>query len=212
MPAVDTCRSSQSNRVWFSLEALRVPVLAVLLAALLASNHLTAFGMLLGPLERRFDGSTDAFPAVKGIVVLGGSNERLREAARLANAHPGWRLFVSGAGEPAEIRAAMGNEVSGDRIEFENVSKTTYQNALMSRAAIMPKPGDKWLLVTSASHLPRAIGAFRQLGFAVEPWPVREANVHPAQQAAIVRHEVLGLLWYWLAGRSSELFPSPNRG
>jgi uncharacterized SAM-binding protein YcdF (DUF218 family) len=77
----------------------------------------------------------------------------------------------------------------------------------------MPQPGEKWLLVTSTYHLPRAVGAFRQLGFAVEPWPVRDLSGSAAQQAAVIRHELLGLLWYWLAGRSSELVPalSPSR-
>ena len=33
-------------------------------------------------------------------------------------------------------------------------------------------PGKRWLLITSAYHMPRAMGAFRQAGFEVEPWPV----------------------------------------
>src|SRR6266478_6390205 len=30
----------------------------------------------------------------------------------------------------------------------------------------------RWLLVTSAYHMPRAIGVFRKAGFPVEPYPV----------------------------------------
>ena len=34
------------------------------------------------------------------------------------------------------------------------------------------KPGERWLLVTSAYHMPRSVGIFRKAGFAVEPYPV----------------------------------------
>jgi uncharacterized SAM-binding protein YcdF (DUF218 family) len=37
---------------------------------------------------------------------------------------------------------------------------------------MQPKPGERWLLVTSAAHMPRAIGCFRRAGFAVEACPV----------------------------------------
>lgn len=206
--------SPVSGQVRHWLVVLRRPLCVLLACGFLVSHQPAALGMLQALLEQRFGhGAPDALERVKGIVVLGGSDDRLREAARLASAHPGLRLFVSGAGEPAYIRAVMGGAIPGERIEFENVSKTTYQNALQSRTAIMPQPGEKWLLVTSTYHLPRAVGAFRKLGFAVEPWPVRDLSGSPTQQAAVIRHELLGLLWYWLAGRSSELFPalSPSR-
>ena len=35
-----------------------------------------------------------------------------------------------------------------------------------------PKSGERWLLVTSAYHMPRSVGLFRKAGFAVEPYPV----------------------------------------
>ena len=35
-----------------------------------------------------------------------------------------------------------------------------------------PKPGERWLLVTSAFHMPRSVGLFRKAGFPVEAYPV----------------------------------------
>jgi len=58
------------------------------------------------------------------------------------------------------------------RVTFENKSKTTIENAKLSFELIQPKPGDKWLLVTSAYHLPRAVGLFRGAGWNVIPYPV----------------------------------------
>jgi DUF218 domain len=42
----------------------------------------------------------------------------------------------------------------------------------LTKAIVEPKRGDRWLLVTSAYHMPRAIGVFRKAGFPVEPYPV----------------------------------------
>ena len=46
------------------------------------------------------------------------------------------------------------------------------ENAVFTRSLIAPKPGERWLLVTSALHMPREIGAFRQAGFPIEAYPV----------------------------------------
>ena len=54
----------------------------------------------------------------------------------------------------------------------EDKSRNTVENALFARQIAMPKPGDRWLLVTSAYHMPRAIGVFRHAGFPVEAYPV----------------------------------------
>ncbi len=37
---------------------------------------------------------------------------------------------------------------------------------------IEPRPGARWLLVTSAFHMPRAIACFRAIGFPVTAFPV----------------------------------------
>jgi uncharacterized SAM-binding protein YcdF (DUF218 family) len=70
--------------------------------------------------------------------------------------------------------------------------------------------------------MPRAMGVFRKVGFAFEPWPVdfRTADARdwfqtfesPAQglrRVELAVHEWIGLIAYWLMGRSDELFPEP---
>ncbi len=70
--------------------------------------------------------------------------------------------------------------------------------------------------------MPRAIGAFRRAGFAVEAYPVDYRTTGPTdlwipfdsmatglRRTDTAAHEWVGLLAYWLTGRSSELFPAP---
>ena len=88
----------------------------------------------------------------------------------------------------------------------------------------MPQPGQRWLLVTSASHMPRAVGTFRRAGFPVIPYPVGyttsglpddywgirlEASTNLVRVDVAV-HEWLGLIAYWLTGRTDALLPGPN--
>ena len=163
-------------------------------------------------LEMRFDrpalSETDK---LSGIIVLGGGEERLREAARLAREFNGVRLFVSGAGPEDYVRGILGSGIEPERIAIECLSKTTFQNALYSRNDLLPAVGQRWLLVTSASHMPRSIGAFRQAGFDVVAWPVYDLPAHATEirsQAAL--HEWLGLAYYWLRARSSSILPGPH--
>jgi len=52
------------------------------------------------------------------------------------------------------------------------VGRVTAENAVFTKHLIRPKSGEHWLLVTSAFHMPCAIGAFRQAGFPVDAYPV----------------------------------------
>jgi uncharacterized SAM-binding protein YcdF (DUF218 family) len=75
----------------------------------------------------------------------------------------------------AEAKAAAGLlesfGISRDRVILEERSRNTVENAVFSKAIIKPKRGERWLLVTSAYHMPRAIGVFRKAGFPIEPYP-----------------------------------------
>ena len=108
------------------------------------------------------------------------------------------------------------------RIETERQSRNTIENAELSKALAKPKPGERWLLVTSAYHMPRSIGVFRRVGFPVEAYPVDWRTRGPIDLAipfesitAGLRrtdtavHEWIGLFAYWLSGRTSALFPAP---
>jgi hypothetical protein len=131
---------------------------------------------------------------------------RLVEAGRLARLHPHLRLLVSGAGEPDYVLRALGGGIAPQRVTVETNSQSTYDNAVNSRNIVHPKAGERWLLVTSAIHMPRSMGAFRKVGFWLEPWPIDDGS---AKLPEAVAHEWAGLVWYWISGRSNSPFPSP---
>ena len=110
--------------------------------------------------------------------------------------------------------------VAPERIETDDRSRNTAQNAEFSKALAQSKPGQHWLLVTSAYHMPRAVGCFRRVGFDVIPYPVDQRvrswkkstfpfasifdNFSTTDHAV---REWLGLAIYWITGRTSQLFP-----
>lgn len=163
---------------------------------------------LVAALENRFQRTVvDDWRRITGLVVAGGSHVRIQEAVRLARKHPHLKLVLTGPGEH-EVKAALTAEgVSRERIILEPRAVNTYENAVLSRRLVAPKPGERWLLVTSAYHMPRALGAFYRAAFFVEPWPVEDEVRGAEALAATARHEWLGLVAYWLRGRSIAIFP-----
>jgi uncharacterized SAM-binding protein YcdF (DUF218 family) len=118
---------------------------------------------------------------------------------------------------------SMGIEPS--RLTIEDRSRDTFENAAFTKTLVHPNPAERWLLVTSAWHMPRAMGVFRKAGFPVEPWPVDYRTsgwidtthffASPAdglRQLEQTLKEYTGLIAYWLRGRSSALFPAPCIG
>jgi uncharacterized SAM-binding protein YcdF (DUF218 family) len=205
--------------------------------------------ILLLPLEERFPPWNASRGAPDGIVVLGGSispdisvargvvalnssAERLTVTAELARRYPNARIIFTGGTasldptEPLEAPLAVKEfealGIDHDRITAEEQSRNTIENAVFSRLLANPKRGERWVLVTSASHMPRAIAAFRAAGFPVEAYPVnwhtrgrRDAAELFASFAGglamtdYAMHEWVGLALYWLTGKTSELFPAP---
>lgn len=171
--------------------------------------------------------------AARGQVELDSSAERALALLTLAQRFPKARIVFSGGSgnlvrEPvAETRFAKALlaefAMKGDRFIFEEESRTTYENARNTLQLLKPKPGERYLLVTSSFHMPRSIGAFRRAGFEVEAFPVdwrtrgwRDAML-PFDRASaglsradVAIHEWTGLVVYWLTGRSSALFPAPR--
>jgi len=220
------------------------------LVSLIVVGFLPVGNLLVLPLEERFGRTQPDAPAgpVAGIIVLGGfedgwvstgrgglavneSAERLTEALRLARALPAAKLVVTGgvgellAGARADVairRYLIDIGVAPERIVLESKSRNTAQNAAYSLAMLQPKPGDRWVLVTSAYHMPRAVGVFRKVGFDVLPFPVdfrlrgRGDLLMPfksvgggLQRTDLAMREWIGLVAYRLTGRTQELFPGP---
>jgi uncharacterized SAM-binding protein YcdF (DUF218 family) len=219
------------------------------LLALLVCGLTPMSDLLYLPLEARFQRADVSKSDVAGIIVLGGAQdaradttrelmplqetgERMTEAVALARRLPGARLVFSGgsdaffhhAGAEADVAGrlfvAMG--IDPARLTLENRSRTTAENAQFSKALVQPKPGTRWILITSAWHMPRAIGSFRAAGFPVEPWPVDYRTPRPfnplrffdnfpegLHHLDFVAKEYVGLLAYRLSGRTDELFPGP---
>jgi uncharacterized SAM-binding protein YcdF (DUF218 family) len=218
------------------------------LVVLLAVGALPVGNLLIHALETRFPAWDPARGAPDGIVVLGGaisparsqrrgepvvndSTARILAIAKLARQFPNARIVYSGGnadlipqGPPetdflSPFLDSFG--VPRARVVLENRSRNTAENAAFSKEIAQPKPGERWLLVTSAVHMPRAIGCFHSAGFAVEAYPVdwrteaaADFTLSPSFGAGLQRtdfavHEWLGLLAYWASGRTSELLPGP---
>ncbi len=192
-----------------SIVRLLVP-LTVLTVFSLAVNPAPLGPTLVEPLEDRFASPT-ALPArIDGIIAVGGGYDRMMEAVRLAKMFPQARLLFTGDGEERWLDYANAAGIDPNRLTVEPLSGTTYENAQFSSALVRPEPSQTWLLVTSAAHMPRTVGTFRKAGFSVKPWPVKRTDINAAGAYAVAKHEWLGLVAYWLLGRTDTLFPGPR--
>lgn len=109
---------------------------------------------------------------IDGIIALGGDDARISAAAELARLYPDARVVVTGE-DPGKSRDIMlGHGVSTARLTMEPYASNTFENATFSAALLQPRPSQQWVLVTSQSHMPRAVGCFRKAGFTVLAWPV----------------------------------------
>lgn len=224
--------------------------LVVTSIVLIAFAGLSPLGNALTlPLEQRFPPWDASHGPPDGIVVLGGviaedvsaargtvalneAAERITAAAELARRYPNARivfsggtsalLFDEGPEAPFAVRELEALGIARERITAEEQSRNTIENAVFSRLLANPKPGERWLLVTSAYHMPRAIAVFRAAGFAVEAYPVdwrtRGPNdlVRPfaslgegLRRTDTAVREWVGLVAYRLTGKTAELFPHP---
>ena len=161
----------------------------------------------------------------RGVPAMELSKGRLVGGYEVARRYPDAKVIFSG-GSGALGGAAM-SEAEGSRYVFaqmgldskrlilEQRSRNTYENILFAREIARPRPGEVWLLATTASHMPRAMGVARKLGWVMQPWPTDYMTTpsgisgyfqYPVNLARIdmAMHEWLGLLVYWLDGKSSE--------
>lgn len=205
---------------------------------------------LMRPLEDRFPRPPVDMPAPTGIIVLGGainedvtaargavalsrSGARMTAAVALMRRFPRALLVFTGGSaalfghHPPEADAArrlfLELGVAPERMTFEDRSRNTYENALFTHDLVHPQPGSRWLLVTSAFHMPRAMGIFRAAGFPVVAYPTDYWTLGDArdfmrvegdatqglEMTEIALREWIGLVAYRLAGRTDTLLPAP---
>lgn len=214
-----------------------------LLAVALAGLLLFSSGPVADTLVSRFEDQYPAFNAnnlpagftAKYVVVLGGGHVsdprqpstsqlnpdslgRLIEGVRIYRQIPGSRLLLSGGtvydpAADAEIMAWVARDigVAGQDIVLETQSRDTHDQARIIREIIGSEP---FVLVTSASHLPRSMALFHRQGMNPYPAPaqfmVREhkqispgyflptaGSLYKSSRAA---YETLGLIWGRLRG------------
>jgi len=228
----------------------RLLIAAVVLLAICGFSPLGNW--LLYPLEQRFPPWNAARGVPDGIIVLGGSidpelsaahgrpaltnaADRLIAAAALARRYPNARIVFSGGNanlvsddtaKEADYALSLFESlgIPRERLTMERRSRNTQENAEFSKALVGPKDGERWLLVTSAYHMPRSVGLFRKAGFAVEPYPVdwrvgkaadlltfSAVAVDGLERTDIAMREWIGLTAYWASGKIEALFPGPVR-
>jgi uncharacterized SAM-binding protein YcdF (DUF218 family) len=231
----------------FARGGRRLAVFALIALALFGLSPLG--NAIILPLEERFPAWDASRGAPAGIICLGGAidtvvspvrneaalneaAERITAIAELARRFPDARIvFTGGSGRlihddateaefAARLFASFG--IAKERITLEDKSRDTLENARFTKAIVQPKSGERWLLVTSAHHMPRSVGVFRAAGFPVEAFPV-DYRTRGAidllrgfatlgdglRRTDTAMREWVGLVIYRMAGRTTELFPGP---
>lgn len=200
---------------------------------------------MMAPLERQFPANPPLPERVDGIIVLGGflngalsrqwQQAELNDAAErgvafaaLAQRYPQARLVMSGGSallvpgaREADYAALLlaDLQIAPERALFERDSRNTIENVANSKMLAKPQPGENWLLITSATHMPRAVGVFCRQQWPVLAWPVDHRWSPEANRPGFdlignwrvlneALHEWLGLLAYHVAGKTDALLPS----
>jgi uncharacterized SAM-binding protein YcdF (DUF218 family) len=231
----------------FARTGRRIVVTALILLAIIGWSP---FGnAIILPLEDRFPPWDAARGAPTGIISLGGAldtvtspvrgevalneaAERMTAIAELARRFPNARIVFSGGSgriifdgvSEASLAARLFESfgIAKERIALEDKSRDTDENGRFTKELVQPKPGERWLLVTSAHHMPRAVGVFRAAEFPVEAFPVDYRTrgaidlLRPfstlgdgLRRTDTAMREWVGLLMYRIVGRTDELFPAP---
>ena len=219
------------------------------LGAMAAIAVLPLGAWLLAPLEERFARPAEPLGRVDGVVVLGGAvdlrvsvargrpqlgafADRLTAFVALARRYPRARLvFTGGSGalfdtghSEADVAENLIAELGLDpvRVAFERQARNTRENALLAMALAQPQAGETWLLVTSAFHMPRAMGSFGRAGWPVTAYPVDYLRAGPGRWRpgfslmhglsllTLAEKEWIGLAAYRLLGWTDRLFPDPG--
>lgn len=159
---------------------------------------------LLYPLEQPGTPTAELPAHVEGIVMLGGAEdglqtaiwgapelnaaaERLTATAMLARRYPEARVVLSGGSgslrytefKDADIgrRFLVDQGLAPERLLLERESRNTLENILFTHQAVQPGAEERWILVTSSWHLPRALRVCAQVQWPVIPYAVDHRSV-----------------------------------
>ncbi|MFP4086062.1 MAG: ElyC/SanA/YdcF family protein, partial [Desulfobacteraceae bacterium] len=221
--------------LWFTRKQRTGKVLATLSFLLIGALSYGAVShTLLRPLEQQYPPmeGVEGVKGIKWIVVLGGGIAmdpglplstslpeapliRLSEGIYLYNRLPGTRLVLTGITPQAEVMAAVAREwgVKEEDIVLETKAEDTKDHPIYVKKIVGT---DRFILVTSAAHMPRAMSLFRKQGMTPVPAPtdyrVREGEgemgptdffprAEGLEEAERAVHEYLGMVWGKLRGQ-----------
>ena len=174
-------------------------------------------------------GATDP-PLTKeyNLIHLNGSAERLIESIFLMNKYPKAKVIFSGGSGAIHDQNLTHSYVAKKfykqlninirNIVFESKSRNTYENILYSLKIANPSSDEKWILITSAFHMTRAMNISEKLDWKIIPYAVDFragkkfswkptisffGNISAMQSAS---HEWIGLIAYYFMGRTNKIY------
>jgi uncharacterized SAM-binding protein YcdF (DUF218 family) len=206
--------------------------------------------LLIFPLENRFQKPSEMPNNIDGIIILGGGEklkvstswqhaemgnggDRYLAAASLSRHYPNAPIIFSGGsgflrfqGTKREAHFAtqllVEHGVGQQRINIESQSRNTYENFLFLKT-VLPNIEGQYLLVTSAYHMPRAVGIARKQNINVIPYPVDYRSTTASNRQwdfDLFSHlevlepawrEWIGLTVYFLSGKIDFIFPKSEQ-
>ena len=240
-PLVVPILSAVAALLFWKRRRLAAGLLVAAVALLLVFSSRFESHVLVSSLENQYPDSGLNVPPAQAIVVLGGSirmpttrhpmtglidgSDRLMAGFRLYRAGKAPLLFCTGGRNPLGGKGRTPEAVWMERlleewgvpstaIQIEGGSINTHENAILSYQALAPRGIRRILLVTSAMHMPRSVGAFRKAGFEViaapadfhaewgesyliEKWLPSAGNLHNSELAL---YEWLGIATYRVRG------------
>jgi uncharacterized SAM-binding protein YcdF (DUF218 family) len=213
----------------------------MLIGVLLSYIVVTPAGsqLLIHPLESRYPALVQMPKKVDGIILLAGSEslrtwtparglqvsahgDRYTKTIELANRYPRAKVLFTGSPMVDGVQDAQQAEqflrpILGNRLQLIKTSTDTCGNATEAAKSKLIQRPERWLLVTSAAHMRRAMVCFEAASLPVVPapsdfrapidlaWPKKLASYVPSPSAleasSFALHEWAGLLWYEWTGR-----------
>jgi uncharacterized SAM-binding protein YcdF (DUF218 family) len=169
----------------------------------------------------------------RGETVVGHSGGRLLTFLQLAQKYPSAKLIVTGgsgsllsqdikeADYARELFESLG--IEDGHILYERESRNTFENALFVRDLIGASASQTWIVITSAYHMPRSIGAFQQQGIYPIPYPTAyitdgEFYIYPRDFDILEQYrylnlalkEYIGNAVYFIGQKSNSLMPGQH--